>query len=160
VTLAPPDARVQAVSTSEGTTLHLSAYGRRVVQNTALPPPSAVPHCHPVQYDFRYGLPDAAAFPHETWRRLLARWSRAVSVQELPWGPREGYAPLREAVAGYLQRARAVVCEPEQIIVVNGSQQALALPARVLLDAGDRVLIGEPHSQGARQVFLAAGARL
>ena len=157
VTLSPPDARVRAVSAREGTALRLSAYGRRVAQNTALPPPSAVPHCHPVHYDFRYGLPDAAAFPHETWRRLLARWARAVSVQDLHYGPSEGYARLRRAIADYLQRARAVVCEPEQIIVVNGSQQALDLTARVLLDAGDRVLIEEPHYQGARQVFLAAG---
>jgi len=160
VTLTPPAMRVRAVSASEGTTLHLSAYGRRVAQNTSLPPPSAVPHCHPVRYDFRYGLPDAAAFPHETWRRLLARWARAVSMPGLHYGPPEGYTPLRQAIAGYLQRARAVVCEPEQIIVVNGSQQALDQTARVLLDAGDRVLIEEPHYQGARQVFLAAGARL
>ena len=54
--------------------------------------------------------------------------------QELHYGPPEGYAP-RQAIASYLQRARAVVCEPEQIIVVNGSQQALDLTARVLLDA-------------------------
>src|SRR5215471_18269200 len=141
VTLSAPDARVRAVSASEGTTLHLSAYGQRVAQNTALPPPSAVSHCHPVHYDFRYGLPDAAAFPHETWRRLLARWARAVSVQDLHYGPPEGYAPLRQAIADYLQRA-------------------LDLTARVLLDAGDRVLIEEPHYQGARQVFLAAGAQL
>jgi GntR family transcriptional regulator/MocR family aminotransferase len=160
VTLTPPDARIQTVSASADTTLHLSAYGRRVAQNTALPPPSAVPHGQPVHYDFRYGLPDGAAFPHETWRRLLARWARAVSVQELHYGPPEGYAPLRQAIAAYLQRARAVHCEPEQIIVVNGSQQALDLTARVLLDAGDQVLIEEPHYQGARQVFLAAGARL
>src|SRR5215467_13424802 len=160
VTLSPPDARVRAVSASEGTTLHLSAYGRRVAQNTALPSPSTVPHCQPVHYDFRYGLPDVAAFPHETWRRLLARRARALSMQALHYGPPEGYAPLREAIASYLQRARAVVCEPEQIIVVNGSQQALDLTVRVLLDAGDRVLIEEPHYQGARQVFLAAGAQL
>ena len=160
VTLSPHNARAQALSTSEGTTLHLSAYGRRVAQNTSLPPPSAVPHCQPERYDFRYGLPDVAAFPHEIWRRLLARWARDVSVQALHYGPPEGYAPLRETIAGYLQRARAVVCTPEQILVVNGSQQALDLTARVLLEAGDRVLIEEPHYQGARQVFLAAGARL
>ena len=160
VTLSPHDARIQAAHTREGTTLHLSAYGRRVAQNTFLPPPSAVTHCQPVYYDFRYGLPDVAAFPHDTWRRLLARRARATSMQALHYGPPEGYAPLREAIASYLQRARAVVCEPEQIIVVNGSQQALDLTARVLLDAGDKVLIEEPHYQGARQVFLAAGAQL
>jgi GntR family transcriptional regulator/MocR family aminotransferase len=91
---------------------------------------------------------------------LLARRARAVSVSALHYGPPEGYAPLREAIAAYLGRSRAVLCEPGQIIVVNGSQQALDLAARVLLDAGDSVLIEEPHYQGARQVFLAAGARL
>ena len=160
VTLSPPDAEAYAVRAREGTTLRLSAYGRRVAQNTSLPPPSALPHCHPVRYDFRYGLPDVAAFPHETWRRLLARRARGVSMPALHYGPPEGYAPLREAIAAYLRRSRAVLCDPEQIIVVNGSQQALDLTARVLLDAGDTVLIEEPHYQGARQVFLAAGARL
>jgi GntR family transcriptional regulator/MocR family aminotransferase len=68
--------------------------------------------------------------------------------------------PLREAIADYLHRARAVVCEPEQIVIVNGSQQALDLAARVLLDPGAGVVIEEPHYQGAQQIFLAAGARL
>jgi GntR family transcriptional regulator/MocR family aminotransferase len=72
----------------------------------------------------------------------------------------EGHAPLRQALADYLRRARGVLCDPGQIIVVNGSQQALDLVARVLLDPGDRVVIEEPHYQGARFAFLATGARL
>src|SRR2546422_616969 len=160
VTLSPPDADAYTARAREGTTLRLSTYGRRVAQNTSISPPSALPHCHPVRYDFRYGLPDVAAFPHETWRRLLARRARTVSVSALHYGPPEGYAPLREAIAAYLRRSRAVLCDPEQIIVVNGSQQALDLTARVLLDVGDTVLIEEPHYQGARHVFLAAGAEL
>src|SRR2546430_6768468 len=73
VTLSPPDAPVQAVSASEGTSLHLSAYARREAQNTALPPPRAVPPGHPARYDFRYGFPYASSFSHCAWRRLLAR---------------------------------------------------------------------------------------
>ena len=48
----------------------------------------------------------------------------------------------------------------EQVLVVGGSQQAIDLTARVLLDPEDRVLIEDPHYQGARQIFLAHGARL
>jgi GntR family transcriptional regulator/MocR family aminotransferase len=83
-----------------------------------------------------------------------------VSLGSLHYGPPEGYGPLRQAIADYLRRARGVVCDAHQVIVVNGSQQAVDLTARVLLDAGDGVGIEEPHYQGARQVFLAAGARL
>ena len=63
-------------------------------------------------------------------------------------------------MAEYLTRARAVVCTSEQIIVVHGSQQALALAGDVLLDPGDRVLIEEPGYPGAALSFLAAGATL
>lgn len=138
----------------------LSAYGQRVAEDVPWPPPSMVPHTCPVRYDFRYGLPAVTDFPHGIWRRLLARRARAASVHALHYGSPEGFAPLREVIADYLRRVRAVACAPEQILVVNGSQQALDLVARVLLDAGDRVVIEEPHYQGARRVFLAAGAQL
>jgi GntR family transcriptional regulator/MocR family aminotransferase len=71
-----------------------------------------------------------------------------------------GYAPLRQAVAAYLQSARGVVCDAGQVIVVNGSQQALDLASRVLLDPGDTVWVEDPGYDGARGAFLAAGANL
>jgi GntR family transcriptional regulator/MocR family aminotransferase len=111
-------------------------------------------------YDFRYGVPAVEEFPHELWRRLLMRRVRGASIRSLEYGPQEGYGPLREAIADYVRRVRGVVCEPEQVLVVNGAQQALDLAARVLLEPGDRVVIEEPHFPGARRVFLAAGARL
>jgi GntR family transcriptional regulator / MocR family aminotransferase len=138
----------------------LSAYGKRLMGRA---PPTALglfQHSYTLRYDFRYGVPAVEEFPHPIWRRLLARRGRTASLDSLHYGPPEGHGPLREAIAGYLQRARGVVCNADQVIVVNGSQQALDLTARVLLDAGDGVVIEEPHYQGARQVFLAAGARL
>ena len=141
-------------------TPRLSAYGQHVAEHTPEPPPGQGAHLHPVRYDFRYGLPAVEEFPHDIWRRLLARRARGASLRSLRYGPAAGYEPLREAIADYLRRARAVVCEPEQIIVVNGSQQALDLTARVLLDPGDRVVMEEPQYQGARQVFQAASAQL
>lgn len=94
-----------------------------------------------MRYDFRYGVPAVEELPHDIWRRLLARRARSASLRSLRYGPPEGYGPLREAIADYLRRSRAVVCEPEQIVVANGSQQALDLAARVLLDPGDHVIL-------------------
>jgi GntR family transcriptional regulator/MocR family aminotransferase len=137
----------------------LSAYGQRL-HDESIAPLWTLGQSHGLLYDFRYGVPAVEEFPHELWRRLLMRRARAASVRSLGYGPQEGYGPLREAIADYVQRVRGVVCEPEQVLVVNGSQQALDLAARVLLDPGDCVAIEEPHYPGARRVFLAAGARL
>ncbi len=110
--------------------------------------------------DFRYGRPAFRDFPHATWRQHLARRARRASARDLDYGPPEGAPSLREAIADYLHRARAVVCDAARVVIVNGSQQALDLTARVLLDRGDRVLLEEMHYAGARSVFLAAGARI
>src|SRR4029453_3682002 len=59
-----------------------------------------------------------------------------------------GYAPLRDALAEYLKRARGVVCESDQIVITNGSQQGFDLAARVLLDPGDVAVVGERHYAG------------
>jgi GntR family transcriptional regulator/MocR family aminotransferase len=137
----------------------LSAQARRLLALAPVPPPGGGPS-RGLRYDFRYGLPAVEDFPHEVWRRLLARRARAVSLRSLRYGPPEGHGPLREAIADYLRRARGVACAASQVVVVNGSQQALDIAARVLVDAGDRVVVEEPCYQGARQVFQAAGARL
>ena len=114
----------------------------------------------PIRYDFAYGRSDVETFPHETWRRLLLRNARKASVRDLDYGPASGNRALQEAIWAHLRRSRAVVCDPSQVIVVNGSQQGLDLIARVLVERGDRVAIEDPQYQGARVAFRAAGARL
>jgi GntR family transcriptional regulator/MocR family aminotransferase len=71
-----------------------------------------------------------------------------------------GYAPLRQAIAAHLATARRVHCTAEQVIIVTGSQQALDLSARILLDPGDPAWIEDPGYLGARAALVAAGARL
>jgi GntR family transcriptional regulator/MocR family aminotransferase len=111
--------------------------------------------------NFRYCRPAVDHFPIEEWRRLLLRHCRAGEHELLDYAEGgKGYAPLRETLARYLARARAVSCTPEQIIIVNGSQQALQLCAQVLIDRGDVVALEEPGYLGARQAFLTHGARL
>ena len=134
----------------------LSRYGRRLAE---LPPPSPTWSLEqPLPYDFRYGVPSTDDFPHTIWRGIVSRRNRAGSLEGMAYGPPEGHAPLRQALAAYLRRARGIVCDHDQIIIVNGSQQALDLTARVLLDPGDHVVIEDPQYQGARRVLAAAGA--
>jgi GntR family transcriptional regulator/MocR family aminotransferase len=151
--------RVPAERPARARPARLSALARRILRLDPLPPPGT-PAPGGRRYDFRYGLPAVEDFPHETWRRLLARRARAASLRSLRYGPPEGEESLREAVADYLRRARGMVCAASQVLVVNGSQQALDLLARVLVDPGDTVVVEEPGYQGARQAFAAAGGRL
>lgn len=113
-----------------------------------------------LQYDFRYGLPVVGDFPFHAWSRIIARRSTIASTSVLGYGNAAGYMPLRIEIAEYLRRARGIACIPDQIIVTNGSQQALDLAGRVLVNAGDRVVLEEPAYEGARQVFSALGARI
>jgi GntR family transcriptional regulator/MocR family aminotransferase len=99
-------------------------------------------------------------FPRQIWRRLLAAHARRASGDALGYGSPAGHGPLRSALSEYLGRARGVVSDPDRIVVVNGTQQALDLLARVLLDPGDGAVVEEPHYPGATIPFEAVGARL
>ncbi|HEY7700103.1 MAG TPA: PLP-dependent aminotransferase family protein, partial [Vicinamibacteria bacterium] len=72
----------------------------------------------------------------------------------------EGDPELREAIADYLFRSRAVRTTAESLVVVSGSQQGLSLVSRVLFEPGDSILVEDPGYQGARQIFRADGLRL
>lgn len=109
---------------------------------------------------FRPGIPALDAFPFGLWRRLESRFWRRPPPGLLGYGDPAGYGPLRAGISAYLRAARAVRCSPEQVIVVSGSQQALDLAARVLLDPGDAAWVEEPGYAGARAALLGAGARL
>lgn len=112
------------------------------------------------EYDFRYGFPAFTEFPIDAWRALTKRVLDYPPKELMGYGPTEGLPALREALARYLQRSRGVRCDADQVIVVNGSQQALDLAARVLFDPGDTVVIEEPCYQGARAAFAANGATI
>lgn len=135
----------------------LSAYARRAQRPWA---PQMQPTAAHIRHDFRYGLPDLSDFPQTIWRRLLARHAVDPGNRSAHYAPTEGLPRLRAAIADYLHRARGTTFQAEDILIVNGSQQALDLIARLLIDPGDGVLIEEPHYLGAREVFAAAGARL
>ena len=149
----------KAVSSGAGARVRLSHFGKSaasVVTSVNFPQKQAPS----LPYDFAYGRSDIEIFPFEMWRRVLLRCSRKASVSKLDYGPASGNMALREAICAHLRRSRAAICDPSQVIVVNGSQQALDLIARVLIEPNDSVAIEEPHYQGTREILRAAGARL
>jgi GntR family transcriptional regulator/MocR family aminotransferase len=109
---------------------------------------------------FRAGLPALDQFPMDLWRRLSDKHMRAASLRTLAYDDPQGHRPLREAIAGHLAAARGARCSPDQIVVVSGSQQAIAIVSQVLVEEGDKVLFEDPGYFAARSVFESRGARL
>jgi GntR family transcriptional regulator/MocR family aminotransferase len=98
---------------------------------------------------------DVDHLPHRAWARAAAR-ARAP----LTHGDPAGHEPLRRAIAAHLAGARGVSCDWQRVIVVHGTQQALDLAVRLLLDEGDAVWLEEPGYLHARAAFHAAGLRI
>lgn len=110
-----------------------------------------------LRYNLQYGLPMANPQLASAWRREL---SFAAAHAQTDYPNAQGLLELREQVCAYLARRRGIAASPDDVLIVNGTQQAFALAADVLLDGGDRVLLEDPHYQGARQVFRARGATI
>ncbi|MEZ4745899.1 MAG: PLP-dependent aminotransferase family protein [Calditrichia bacterium] len=109
---------------------------------------------------FRPGIPALREFPQQLWTKLLARESRSISMETLGYGDPCGFRPLREAIADYLRISRAVRCDADQVIITNGSQQAIDLVNRVLLDEGEAAWTEEPGYSGFKESVASLGGRL
>jgi GntR family transcriptional regulator / MocR family aminotransferase len=139
-------------STGRQPAVRLSARGR-MLASTAVAPA----HFSTGTVAFRPGVPALDAFPRKLWARIAARLLRQPHPDLLNYGDPAGYLPLRTAIAEYLGAARGVRCVASQVIVTAGSQQAIDLTARVLLDPGDSAWFEDPGYLGARGAFQAAG---
>lgn len=133
----------------------LSRRGQRLAPLASV---SWAPVTPAVAVDFRYGPTALDDFPRRIWQRQLSRAARETAAPHLDYGAAAGLPELREAICEYLTHSRAVSCRPDQVVIVHGSQQALALTGEVLLDPGDRVVMEEPGYPGATLSFWAAGA--
>jgi GntR family transcriptional regulator / MocR family aminotransferase len=111
-------------------------------------------------YAFQNGVPAIDEFPFRVWSQLASRRWRNPPRELLGYGDPAGYRPLRETIAAHLRSTRAVQCEADQVIIVAGTQQALDLIARILLDPDDLVWVEDPCYPGARNALLSAGARV
>ena len=128
----------------------LSDYGRRLRRFANFEP-------RPTRA-FRADQPALDLFPTTLWAQVASRRLRRATIDLLlACGPL-GYRPLQEAVADYLTTSRGVRCQPDQVAILSGVQEALDLVARLFLDPGDRVAIENPGYIGATLVFEALGA--
>jgi GntR family transcriptional regulator/MocR family aminotransferase len=108
---------------------------------------------------FAVHQPAFEEFPLTLWSRLIAQHSKNPRAHAIHFVDPVGSVRFREAICDYLRTARAVQCEPDQIMVVSGSQHALQIAANVLLDPGTPVWMEEPGYRLARHVFASAGCQ-
>ncbi len=119
------------------------------------------PSVPPVSVRFRFGQPDLDRIPLKQWRKLWSRHCQLNHLEVFDYAPDSlGYRPLREAIAQYLARARAVHCDADQVIIVSDPLQAIDLLTRVLINRGDQVALENPSFVDIRRIFLAYGAQL
>ena len=109
---------------------------------------------------FRIGAPEVASFPFALWDRLARQASAAQRVARAQYLDPAGALSLREAIAQWLWVSRGIRCEAAQLLVCSGSQQALDLVGRLLLDVGDEVLVEDPGYPGIRASLLGHGAQV
>jgi GntR family transcriptional regulator/MocR family aminotransferase len=119
--------------------------GLHVQPETALP------------YDLRLGRPDASLFPVALWRQFIRE---SVDSQMRSLGDYmhpQGHPLLRDTLCQHLFATRGIVCSPDQVVVVAGTQDGLNLVARMLAKAGDEVSVEDPCYLGAARAFLELG---
>lgn len=107
---------------------------------------------------FAGGLPAEDMFPLEAVKKAFEKVFEE-SRGSLQYGLTEGYTPLRAGISDWM-RQKGADARPEDILVTTGSQQAIDLAARALLDPGDAVLVENPTYLAALQVFSGYGAHL
>ncbi|MBD0691584.1 GntR family transcriptional regulator [Streptomyces sp. CBMA123] len=106
----------------------------------------------PARIDLTPGVPDLAAFPRAAWLRAERAVLDGLAAPDLGYGDVRGTPALRQAVAHWLARNRGIRADPDEVLVVAGTAQALALLGRALGRAGiTEVAVEDPGSLGARQ---------
>ena len=147
---------------------HLQARPPQHPVRTEIPPPSRyaqraraalnwdIPRMHRgLRYNLQYGYPLVNPALNNAWGRELAR---AAAYTRLNVNEVAGFGALRQQTCDCLARRRGVQARPEDVLIVSGTQQAIGLAARVLLNEGDRVVLEEPHYFLAHQALVAHGA--
>jgi GntR family transcriptional regulator / MocR family aminotransferase len=135
----------------------IAAQSRYSARGRALGPNNLAGGNQNLRYDLQYGSPLVRPQVFAAWRRKQV----AATIRVGPrYPPSQGALPLRRAIADYLLRRRGITCSPDDVVVVNGTQQALTIVARVVVDEGQSVVMEDPHYQYAQQTLLAHGARL
>jgi len=112
---------------------------------------------NPEVISFAGGLPASDLFPIERFEEACRTVLERDAVSALQYGETEGYKPLRDMIARHTSRY-GIQAQTENVLVTSGSQQALDLIGKLLINPGDRILVEAPTYLGALQAFAAYGA--
>jgi len=159
VSASLPDQLTSVRQSTEGSA-HIDSGPRTVSRRTALRPPFTETPWRNGWGAFGVHQPALDRFPFRTWASLVTRHSLSPRAHAIHHVDPLGSEQFRNVISTYLKVSRGVRCDPRQIMIVSGSQQALDITSRVLLDAGDPVWMEEPGYQLTRAVLLGAGCRL
>jgi GntR family transcriptional regulator/MocR family aminotransferase len=112
----------------------------------------------PARFDLMPGSPDVSAFPRAAWLSAARRALAAAPSSALDYGDPRGQPGLRQALAGYLARARGLRTSPERIVICTGFTQAIAVLSQALCARGTRVIALERYGlPGVPAATAAAG---
>ena len=112
----------------------------------------------PEMISFGGGLPAPEVFPVQRFEEACHTVLEEHGAQALQYGATEGYEPLREMIAKNMARY-GILAKAENVLITSGSQQALDLIGKLLINSGDRVLVEAPTYLGALQAFNVYGAQ-
>lgn len=107
----------------------------------------------PTVTSFAGGLPNPISFPQEALKESACRIIDNSGSKVFQYSTTEGYLPLRQQIADKYNKNFGLTIKPENILITTGSQQALDIIPKVLLNKCDRVIIEEPGYLGAIQAF-------
>ncbi len=146
---------------------YLSVAPRRAPMVAAVPAPVArapgppAPYARPVRHDFDPTSPDVGLFPRREFAAALTHVLRELPASELAYGDPRGHLALREALASHLGRTRGVVADPEHLVIVQGTAQAIDLLLWLLAARGARsIAVEDPSLTSQHERVRAHGMRL
>jgi len=106
---------------------------------------------------FAGGLPAPDVFPTEEFKEACVKVLTDYGAQALQYSTTEGYLPLRELITRHTARY-GISVTPDNVLITSGSQQALDLLGKILINPGDHILVESPTYLGALQAWSAYGA--
>ncbi|WP_152087923.1 MocR-like pyridoxine biosynthesis transcription factor PdxR [Pseudoalteromonas sp. A25] len=122
-----------------------------------LPEPKTI-NINDYKYNFAGGLPDINRFPFNEYKRAVTKACRHIDINQLHYGEIAGVSELKAQIQDYLVRARSLKCN--DLLICNGSQEALFLAARSFISPGDYIACETLGYPPARRAFSSCGARL
>jgi len=117
---------------------------------------SALEPMHP----FQPSIPLVSEFPFPAWASISAGVHKKMDKLHLGYDDAQGYWPLRKALCDHLRISRSVNCDPENMLIVNSSRQALHLIAEILLKNGDQCWMEDPGYPGATSAIKRFGGQI